>query len=188
MKTKLLQLLKHHSLKVGSFKLSSQRESAYYIDCKPTILTADGHHMVGHLMNELINDHIPHITNIAAVELGGCPIASSISLISVADNLLHHSHSKKNALYIRKQEKSHGTKNLIEGLIPNEGTQIVLIEDVITTGKSSIKALNVLIDNGFTPTGVFSIVDRLEGGKENIEHDFRIPVVSLFTIKDLIDG
>lgn len=181
---KLLGLLQKLSFERKHVILASGKESDFYIDCKQTALTAQGHELIG----ELVYHKFPTlgIHAFAGVELGGCPLASAAS---------HYSSLIGNpipAIYIRKQAKDHGTKKLIEGnknLPPD--SNIILLEDVITTGLSSIRALQTLLDNNYKPTGLITLVDRLEGGQENIrEFSKNLPpsfrMTSLFTRKDFI--
>lgn len=179
MKIRLLNLLKTHSLKKGYFILTSGKHSTTLIDCKPVLLTAQGHWLAASLIfNEIQRLHAhTRIDAVAAVPLGGCSLASGVSTYSAKES------SPLDALYVRKEVKNHGSNNLIEGSVPKE-SQIVLLEDVITSGGSSINALNTLKNNNYIPVAVICVVDRLEGGREAIENKFNIPVISLFTIKD----
>lgn len=182
----LLAHLKTHSYKEGDFTLASGKKSSYFIDCKQTLLTADGHWLVGRLIFDTIEGfqvwEKVKIDAVAAVALGGCSIASAVSTIS-ASYLYNNKWPRINTLYVRKETKDHGTKNLIEGNV-ERGSNVVLLEDTITTGGSSINALTILKDAGYNPVAVMSVVDRLEGGSENISKKFDIPIISLFTIKD----
>jgi orotate phosphoribosyltransferase len=183
-KSLLLNLLKQYSYRQGSFTLASGQQSSFFLDCKPTLLQSQGHI----LSAELIFDEIiklrqyQNIGTVAGVPLGGCSLASAVSTYSAMQRT-DIIHSPVNALYIRKQAKDHGTQQLIEGYADNK-SGIVLLEDVITSGGSSIIALDTLYQNGYNPVAVICVVDRLAGGKENIEKKFRIPVVSLFSIED----
>lgn len=187
----LLTLLKKHSYKKGDFTLASGKKSSYFIDCKQTLLTANGHWLVGRLLFDTIDGFQTwekvKINGIAAVALGGCSIASAVSTISAT--YIYNDNKRLpelDVLYIRKEAKEHGTKNLIEGTL-EKGSNIILLEDTITTGGSSINALAILKDAGYNPVAVMSVVDRLEGGSENISKNFDIPVISLFTIKEIAD-
>lgn len=177
MKEELLSLLKKYSFKHGDFTLASGQRSPYFIDCKQTLLLGRGHYLAGRLIIDEIIKHCRKIGGVAAVELGGCPLASAVATLSW-DHF-----SLLDTLYIRKAAKDHGTKKLIEGqLILNK--DVALLEDTITTGGSSINALGVLKASGYNPVAVISIIDRLEGGSEAITKTFGIPVISLYTIKD----
>ena len=195
MKPKLLSLLKEHSFKRGEFTLASGKRSDYFLDCKTTLLRADGHYLSAHLILDALYK-FSKVDTVAAVELGACPLASAVSTLSRITEFdgfnqynqptFHENYfTPLNALYIRKSQKDHGTKQLIEGFY-KPGDNVVLLEDVITTGKSTSNALGSLLDNGLNPIGVICLIDRLEGGAEEITKTFRIPLVSLFTIKDFV--
>lgn len=159
MEKRLLEILKLNSFKKCNTLLASGKMSDFFIDCKSTILTSEGHHLVGNILYNRIEKLKANI--VAGVELGGCPIASAVSLFSYNRNPI-------DAIYIRKAAKDHGTKRMIEGNYkPN--SNIVLLEDVVTTGQSSIKAVNTMRQEGLNVIGVICLVDRLEGGRENIE-------------------
>jgi orotate phosphoribosyltransferase len=182
MKSELLSLLKQHSYKKGDFTLASGKKSPYFIDCKQTLLLAEGHVLSGRLLLDailfLVSDAGMKVDAVAGVALGGCSIASAVSVINSIERL-----HLLDVLYIRKEEKDHGTKKLIEGNV-KVGSNIVLLEDTITTGGSSVNALTILKDAGYNPVAVIAVVDRLEGGSATIREKFGIPAISLFTIKD----
>jgi orotate phosphoribosyltransferase len=180
MKNRLFDLLKKHSFKEGDFTLSSGKKSKFFLDCKQTLLFAEGHYLAGFLLLNQIRLLGKEVHGVAGVELGGCSLASSISLTSYTES---SGQLSLDALYVRKKTKDHGTSRLIEGYLP-EKSSLVLVEDTITTGESSLKALRILRENNFVPIAVLSIVDREEGGKENIKREFNIPVYSLFSLKD----
>ena len=180
-KNELLSLLKIYSYKTGKFTLSSGKQSSYFLDCKQTLLQAEGHWLAGRILFDEITTRFDNTINaVAGVALGGCSLASAVSTIST-----YEKYKPINSLYIRKEAKDHGTQNLIEGYY-KEGEGVVLFEDVITTGGSSILALDILKKSGLNPIAVMSIVDRLEGGNVFISDSFGIPVISLFSIEDVI--
>ncbi|HKQ69908.1 MAG TPA: orotate phosphoribosyltransferase, partial [Polyangiaceae bacterium] len=159
--------------------LASGRESDFFIDCKQTILTAEGHALVGELMFEALA-RLPACEAVAGVELGGCPLASAVSLVSFQKG------RPLPALYVRKEQKDHGSKRLVEGdraIAP--GMPAVVLEDVITTGGSTLKAVDKLGQAGVKVVGVVALVDRLEGGGEAIRAA-GLPLVSIATRKDFI--
>jgi orotate phosphoribosyltransferase len=181
-RTTFLRCLKKHCYKEGDFTLASGAKSNYLIDCKDFLLTSVGHIYAANLMLGYIadlEDDGPDIHGVAGVVLGGCSLASAASIISGQWS----GRQPFDALYIRKDPKDHGTTKLVEGQLLH-GKNVVLLEDVLTTGSSAIKALQTLCGHGYKPVAVISIVDRLEGGRENIEKAFNIPVISLYTIKD----
>lgn len=178
-RARLIQILSERSFERRQVKLASGKVSDFFIDCKQTILTAEGHALVGELMFEALSELGP-VDAVAGVALGGCPLASAVSLIS------HQRGRDLPAFYVRKEKKDHGTEKLIEGdkaLSP--GMRVALLEDVITTGGSSLKALEILRQAGATVSGIVALVDRAEGGREAIEAE-GIRVVSITTRRDFI--
>ncbi len=154
----LVELLRERSFERRKVVLASGRESDFFIDCKQAILTAEGHALAGSLMFDALAE-LPPCEAVAGVELGGCPLASAVSLTSF------HRGRPLAALYVRKDVKDHGSKKLVEGdraLRP--GLPVVVLEDVITTGGSTLKAVEKLRSVGADVVGVVALVDRLEGG------------------------
>ncbi|MBK8254292.1 MAG: orotate phosphoribosyltransferase [Polyangiaceae bacterium] len=175
----LVDLLRRRSFERRRVVLASGRESDFFIDCKQAMLTAEGHALAGALMFEALA-LLPEHDAVAGVELGGCPLASAVSLTSYLRG------KPLDALYVRKEAKDHGTKKLVEGdksLSP--GTRVALLEDVITTGGSSLKAIEKLKAAGAVVVGIVALVDRLEGGAETIR-EAGYPLVSICTRRDFI--
>jgi orotate phosphoribosyltransferase len=176
---RLLALLRERSFERKKVILASGRESDFFVDCKQTVLTAEGHALVGELMFQALAD-LPECDAVGGVELGGCPLASAVSLVS-------HQHGRDlPALYVRKERKDHGSAKMVEGdkaLFP--GIRVVLLEDVITTGGSSLKAVRALKAAGAEVVGILSVVDRQEGGAETIE-EAGLPLVSLTRKSDFM--
>ena len=176
---RLVELLRERSFERKRVVLASGRESDFFIDCKQTALTAEGHFLLGALMYDAL-DGLPRCDAVAGVELGGCPLASAVSLTSFVRG------RPLPALYVRKEAKDHGSKRLIEGdraLVP--GMAVVMLEDVITTGGSTLKAVDKITAAGARVVGVVAIVDRLEGGAEAIR-EAGLPVVAICTRRDFI--
>ena len=158
----LLALLRARSFAKKRVVLASGKESDFFIDCKQTVLSAAGHEAVGSVMLEAVRALGP-CDAVAGVELGGCPLARAVSMASVATGAL-------DAVYVRKEAKDHGSKRLLEGdaHLP-AGARVTLLEDVVTTGGSTLKAVEKLRAAGYVVVGVIALVDRLEGGREAIE-------------------
>lgn len=178
-RARLVELLRELSFERRRVTLASGKESDFFIDCKQTALTAEGHALIGALMFEALSQ-LPICDAVAGVELGGCPLASAVSLVSFQRT------RPLAALYVRKQAKDHGTKKLVEGdksLAP--GARIVLLEDVVTTGGSTLRAAETIAAVGAKVVGVVALVDRLEGGREAIEAA-GLPIVCLATRRDFI--
>ena len=176
MKEELLELLKKYAYKKGEFTLSSGKTSEYYVNCKPVTLTGRGLTLTSLLMLKEVDTSV-----VAGLTLGADPLVSAVAMTSWLDNTRR---TKLNSLIIRKEPKGYGTASQIEGPLPVKGSKITVLEDVVTTGGSSIKAVKVLRDEGYIVERVVSIVDRQEGGKDAMM-DNDLELCSLFTIEDL---
>jgi orotate phosphoribosyltransferase len=174
----LLELLRTRSFRRGKVVLASGKESDFFIDCKQTVLTSRGHQLTAELMLDAFR-HISNVEAVAGVALGGCPLASAVSLMSVLRG------KPMDALYVRREAKDHGTRRLVEGET-RPGMRVVLLEDVITTGGSTWHAIETLRREGVEVVAVVVLVDRLEGGVEAIRAQ-GVEVVTLFTRHDFID-
>jgi orotate phosphoribosyltransferase len=178
-RTRLIELLKERSFERREVTLASGRKSDFFIDCKQTVLTAEGHALAGELLLSLLS-LLPECDAVGGVELGGCPLASAVSLVSFQKG------RGLPALYVRKAQKDHGTSKLVEGdksLRP--GLRVALLEDVITTGGSSLKAVEALRAAGADVVGIAALVDRGEGGAEAIR-SAGLPLVALATRADFM--
>lgn len=176
---RLLELLRERSFARRKVVLASGRESDFFIDCKQTVLGAEAHALVGELMLEALVQ-LPACDAIAGVELGGCPLASAVALVS------HQKKTPKDAIYVRKEVKDHGSKRALEGDTRlAKGAALVILEDVTTTGGSTLKAVEKLRAAGYAVAGVVTLVDRLEGGREAIEAA-GLPLVAIYTRRDFI--
>ena len=156
MRDELLELLKKDAYKKGEYTLSSGKKSEHYVNCKPVTLSGRGLTLASLLMLQEVKT-----SYVAGLTLGADPLVSGVSLVSALDSRL------VNGLIVRKEAKGHGTQAWIEGLLPPEGTIITVLEDVITTGGSAIKAVEKLRDAGYVVNSVVSIVDRQEDDEAN---------------------
>ena len=178
MKEELLDLLKKYAYKKGEYKLSSGKTSEHYVNCKPVTLSGRGLTLTSLLMLKEVNTNV-----VAGLTLGADPLVSGVSLVSALDGRL------VNALIVRKEAKGHGTQAWIEGLLPPEGTHVTVLEDVITTGGSSIKAVEKLRDAGYVVDRVVAIVDRQEDGEADIAmKEAGLELRSLFSLRDFTHG
>lgn len=176
---RLVELLRQRSFEQKRVILASGRESDFFIDCKQTVLTAEGHALVGELMFDAL-EGLPRCEAVAGVELGGCPLASAVSLVSFVRG------RPLDALYVRKEVKDHGSRRLVEGdKSLRQGVPVVILEDVITTGGSTLKAVEKLRTVGAQVVGVVALVDRLEGGAEAIRAG-GIPLLSICSRRDFL--
>ncbi len=165
MKEELVALLCEKSFKYTeqpSFKLVSGRVSRFYVNCKPTILNPRGMYLVGHLMFDAIRDLQPD--GVGGLTFGADPIAMATAFASELKG------APINAFSIRKTKKDHGIAQWVEGDL-SKGARVVVIDDVATTGGSTIKAIDRARENGLEVVRAMVLVDRQEGGLENIrEH------------------
>jgi len=158
------------------FKLASGQMSRYYIDCKKVTLDPKGAVLIGRLIFERVRSLRPD--GIGGLTLGADPIALAVAMTS------HLNGQPIPAFIIRKEPKGHGSRAWIEGNLP-EGARVVVVEDVVTTGGSTLKAIERLKAHDCGILKIVAIVDREEGGREKIESS-GFPMESLFTIKDLL--
>jgi orotate phosphoribosyltransferase len=179
-RARLLELLRTLSFERRKVVLASGRESDFYIDCKRTALTAEGHVLVGRLLLDRVRKVKPLVRGVGGLTLGADPIASAVALTSSLEG------TPIDAFIVRKEPKGHGTGQWIEGrkTIP-DGSRVVVIEDVVTTGGSALKAIERCRAEKLDPVLCVALVDRLEGGREAIEAT-GVPLDALFTRKDFI--
>jgi len=175
LRQKLLDLFCELAYQEGDFVLSSGQSSSYYINGKQVTLHPQGALAVGKLLFFLL----PIDTQaVAGLTLGADPILTSVSLISVYEN------RPIPALIIRKEAKRHGTRAYIEGLPLPKGAKVVVLEDVVTTGKSAMQAVQRLRDAEYTVDRVIALVDRLQGGAE-LYQTAGLQFNALFSIQDI---
>jgi len=175
-KSKLLKLLIERSYKKGNFTLSSGKKSSHYMNCKPVTLNGIGLDLISNLFLELIDSKSKAV---AGLTLGADPLVSGL-IVKAATKGLYF-----DALIIRKEIKNYGTKSGIEGPSLKSGTEVTVLEDVVTTAGSAIKAIKKLRENNYVVNEVLAIVDREEGGTEALKNE-NIQLKSLFTIRDFI--
>jgi orotate phosphoribosyltransferase len=179
MKERLLQLLKQLSYEQREVVLASGRTSNFYIDCKQTVLTAEGHHLVGHIINDVLVRESPEVRAVGGLTMGADPIASAVATVSWQRG------RPIDAFYIRKEPKGHGTQKWLEGdkrVAP--GTRVAIVEDVCTTGGSTLKAIERARLHGLIVDRVVTLVDREEGGRENVEKE--APLTALYRKSDFV--
>ena len=167
--------------------LSSGQKSGFYIDCKQTVLTGMGHVLLGRSFATLLDEAEREMGGVKHAACGGLtmgadPLASSLALTStLAGRELH-------AIYIRKEPKGHGTNAYLEGskVVP-AGARVVIVEDVVTTGGASIKAIERLRAGGYVVDTALTIVDREAGGRAALAA-LGVKVFALFTLQDFPIG
>ena len=175
----LLALLKQHALQFGEFVLASGKTASFYLDCRKVTLHAQGALQVGHGMLSRLQADFPD--TVGGMAIGADPItASVITLAAQQDQDLR-------GFIVRKEAKQHGMGRQVEGPV-SPGETCVILEDVVTTGGSSLRAIEHVREFGLEVKGVLAIVDRLAGGTETFERE-GLAFSSLFTIDDLLpDG
>jgi orotate phosphoribosyltransferase len=176
----LLSMLAEKSFRLGEFKLSSGGTSDYYIDCRLTTLDATGALLTGETLLQEIHDRDWRSDAIGGLTLGADPIVVATSVISAQQGKPMH------GFLVRKAEKTHGTGQRIEGF-RQKPARVVIVDDVCTTGASTIQAIEAAREFGFDIVGVLCLVEREEaGGRANVEKAAApAPFVALFTANDV---
>lgn len=171
---RLLALLMQLAYEKRKVTLASGRESDFYIDTKQASLSAEGHYLVGRLVLQKVRELVPGAQAVGGLTMGADPIASAVSLTSWLAG------APLPAFYVRKEPKGHGTGQWIEGRkgFPKDA-KVCLVEDVVTTGGSTLKAVERCRSEGLRVAGVVALVDREEGGRQNVEAT-GLPMRALF--------
>ncbi len=182
----LLRLLAIHSFRLGSFKLSSGAASDYYIDCRVTTLHAEGARLTGLALLDLFAAHKLHPTAVGGLTMGGDPVVSAIAIASAQRA---HEQSKQPLVHgflVRKGEKTHGTRRRIEGFF-EPGAKVIIVDDVCTTGASTIEAIASASEAGMQVLGAACLVERTEAeGRPTVEAALNgSPFLRLFTAEDV---
>jgi orotate phosphoribosyltransferase len=169
----LQQLLADRSARRGKFTLSSGRESTLYIDARLTTMSPEGLVLIGRLGLHSLHHHGWDVQAIGGLTLGADPVAFAVAYASAATT------RPLRAFTVRKEPKGHGAGRLVEGPVAS-GDRVVIVEDVITTGASALRAVSAIRAMGGAVVGVLAVVDREEGGREALEAE-GLPVVALTT-------
>lgn len=179
-KERLLQLLKTKSYREGTFTLASGKTSDFYIDCRPVALDAEGAYLIGKLFHQMVEQLNFEVKGVGGMTLGADPLATAVSMISFIES------DPIPAYIIRKEAKGHGTMQWMEGRANfKDGDTVVVVEDVVTTGGSSLKAVERVRESGLEVGAILALVDRLEGGREAVEAA-GLPLHVLFTRNDFV--
>ena len=178
----LLSLLARTSFKLGQFKLSSGGTSDYYIDCRTTTLHAEGGRLTGHAILELLEQHGIEADAVGGLTMGADPIVSNVATASAWRAQQQPGAPLLHGFLVRKAEKAHGTGRRIEGFC-REGARVVIVDDVCTTGASTIAAAEAAREAGMTIAAVVCIVEREEAnGRPAVEKAAgSAPFLRLFT-------
>jgi orotate phosphoribosyltransferase len=172
----LLELLARKSFRLGEFKLSSGGTSDYYIDCRTTTLDARGAQLTGQVFLDEMRRHGWHADAVGGLTMGADPIVVAAAVVS---GTLH-------GFLVRKAEKQHGTGQRIEGF-RGKGARVVIVDDVCTTGGSTVQAIEAAREYGFKIAGVMCLVEREEAhGRPNVEKAAApAPFIAVFTANDV---
>lgn len=176
-RARLLALMARLSYERREVTLASGLKSNFYIDCKQSVLTAEGHFLVGSLLLSLIRERAPGVEAIGGLTMGADPLASAVSTLSYVSG------KPLAAFYVRKEAKGHGTGQWMEGVKSlRPGMPVAIVEDVVTTGGSALKAIARAREFGLEIKLILGLVDREEGGRETLEREG--PLLTLFTKRD----
>lgn len=178
-RSRLIDLLATRSARRGTFTLASGRQSDLYIDCRPTTMHPEGLVHIGPLGLHAIGEMGWRPNSVGGLTLGADPVSYAIAYASQLAGL------PIRAFTVRKEAKSHGTGKVIEGAF-EPGDHVVVVEDVITTGGSALRAVDSVRAAGATVLGVLAVVDRNEGGRDTIEAA-GLSVVSLVTAAEIVE-
>ena len=170
----LQQLVRDKALKFGDFTLASGKQAKFYLDCRQITLDAQGARLIGEGMLDLLGDNMP--ARVGGMAIGADPITAAILTLAGIRNV------PLRGVMVRKEPKQHGTGKLVEGPF-QPGESIVIVEDVVTTGGSSLKAIEHCEAAGLKVERVLAIIDRLEGGREAFAAR-GYELTTLFTIRD----
>ena len=179
----LKSLILEKALKFGDFTLASGKKATFYLDCRQVTLDSVGAKLIGEGILELLQhadamspacEKMPQA--VGGMVIGADPITAAVITVAAYQNI------PLKGFMVRKQSKGHGTNQFVEGPV-TAGDRVVIVEDVVTTGGSSLEAIERVEALGITVEGVIAIIDRLEGGREAFESK-GYPFKSLFTVRD----
>jgi orotate phosphoribosyltransferase len=182
----LLAILARTSFRLGQFKLSSGGTSDYYIDCRTTTLHAEGGRLTGETILDLLQQNEIRVAAVGGLTLGADPIVSNVATASAWRAIAHPGTPLIHGFLVRKAEKQHGTSRRIEGFL-QEGARVVIVDDVCTTGASTINAIEAAREAGMIVAAVVCIVERQEAnGRPAVEAAANgAPFLRLFTAVDV---
>ena len=212
-RTTLLKLLATLSFKLGDFTLASGARSDYYIDCRRTTLHAEGGRLSGMLLYDLLRDHFPKAAAVGGLTMGADPLVANIAsasawaaadhaeIVELSRQLDRDAENEDDTaltdlagepappllhgFLVRKAEKAHGTGRRIEGFL-EAGATVVIVDDVCTTGGSTLNAIEATLAAGMKVAGVLCLVDREQGGRAAIEAAVPdAPFHALFTAEEI---
>lgn len=178
-RARLHALLRERAFQEREIVLSSGLRSNFYIDCKQVSLQAEGAHLIGHLFCAVIEELAPAAVAVGGLTLGADPLATATSLVSFQRG------RARDAFIVRKEPKGHGTGQWIEHPATLQpGSVVVVVEDVVTTGASTLRAIERVTAAGMKVALALALVDRAEGGRQAIEQ--HAPLFALFSRGDFL--
>ncbi len=177
MKENLLTLLAQKAYKFGDFSLASGKKSSHYVNCKPVTLSGEGLLSISSLFLSQLEEND---SGVAGLTLGADPLVSGVVMLAAQSSI------NLSGLIVRKEAKGYGTGAWLEGPLPPKGSLITVLEDVVTTGGSSLKAVDKLRTQGYLVKRVLAIVDREEGGA-NAMAKAGLNLNSLFFLKEIVE-
>jgi orotate phosphoribosyltransferase len=177
-RARLLELLRTRSFQEREVTLSSGLKSNFYIDCKQVSLHAEGAQLIGELFHMIVEDVAPDAIAVGGLTLGADPLATATSVRSSLAG------QPRDAFIVRKEPKGHGTNQWVESAGLVAGAKVVILEDVVTTGASTLRAIERSRLAGLVVVHAVALVDRLEGGGDAVVAE--CPLTSLFTRRDFM--
>ncbi|MCH1571780.1 MAG: orotate phosphoribosyltransferase [Longimicrobiales bacterium] len=177
-KDELKTLLIQRSVRLGEFTLASGATSDFYIDARLTTMSAEGQRLVGRVAYDAIREHGLDPTHVGGLTMGADPIAYAIAHVSAVEGHIIDGFS------VRKQAKDHGTGQRIEGGLPMNG-RALMVEDTMTTGRSTLQAVDAVREHGTPIVGVLTLVDRSSNAKE-VYAAQGLPLISLYSAAELV--
>ncbi len=175
----LLSLIREHSYREGDFVLASGKRSRFYVDLRRTSLTAEGAALIGDLMLDLLESSGWSFSAAGGLTLGADPLTTAVGIAA------YRRGRALSSFIVRKEAKSHGAGRQVElaGDLA-KGAPVVVLDDTVTTGGSTLVAVQAMREAGFDVVGAACVVDRNEGGRERLE-EAGVPLLRLFTLADL---
>ncbi len=173
-KDDLISVVRDKALRFGDFTLASGKKASYYLDCRQVTLDPVGANLVSEGILDLLGDDYPDA--VGGMAIGADPITAAVI------TLAGQQEKQIKGFIVRKESKQHGTTRMVEGPV-EDGYRVVIVEDVVTTGGSSLKAIDHCEQFGLKVEGVIAIIDRLEGGAQAFA-DRGYPLRTLLTVRD----
>lgn len=174
----LANLLRAKSIKRGDFTLASGKKSNYYLDCRLTTLDAEGARLTGYCVLQLLDEMGVRPDAIGGLSMGADPIVTAVGVVSAIEK------RPLQGFLVRKEAKDHGRKKQIEGMEATQGKRVAIVDDVCTTGGSTLDAIAAAEREGCEVIAVISLVDREEGGSETLRAKYNYR--SVFTARELL--